>query len=119
MRIEDYFEFVNDETILVKGTRVGIEVILRDYLEGASPEEILLRYPTLTLEQVHATIAFYLHNKDEIDRYLQRCWQEGEEAWKSQQDHPSDFLRDLRERISRQRSALQDEGRLIALPREK
>ena len=119
MRLEDYFEFVNDKAIFVKGTRIGIEVILRDYLEGASPEEILLRYPTLTLEQIHATITFYLHNKDEIDRYLQRCWQEGEEAWKSQQVHPSNFFRDLRERVLRQKSALLGEGRLIGLPRER
>jgi len=119
MRLEDYFEFVNDKAILVKGTRVGLEVILRDYLEGASPEEIMLRYPTLTLEQVHAAITFYLHNKDEIDRYLKRCWQEGEEAWKSQQAYPSEFLRDLRERILRQKAALQEEGRLVALSWER
>ena len=119
MRLEDYFEFINDKAILVKGTRVGIEVILRDYLEGASPEKIVLSYPTLTLEQVHATITFYLHNKTEVDRYLRRCWEEGEIAWKSQQSHPSDFLRDLRERLLRRKSPLQEEGRLITLPRER
>lgn len=119
MRLEDYFEFVNDESILVKGTRVGIEIILRDYLEGASPEEIVLRYPTLSLEQVHATITYYLHNKAKIDNYLHRCWEEGEMAWQTQQRNPSEFVRSLRQRLDAQKVALGETTRLISLLRER
>jgi uncharacterized protein (DUF433 family) len=42
---------------------VGIETVVRDYWEGASPEEIARRYPTLTLEQIHATITYALANQ--------------------------------------------------------
>ena len=35
---------------------MGLETVLDDYLNGASPEEIAARYRTLTLEQVYATI---------------------------------------------------------------
>jgi uncharacterized protein (DUF433 family) len=56
MELEQYFDFVADDAIRLKGTRVGIETVVRDYQEGASPEEIALRYPTLSLEQIHATI---------------------------------------------------------------
>ena len=49
MELKDYFEFIDNEKIRVAGTRVGIETLLRDYQEGASPEEIVLRYPTLSL----------------------------------------------------------------------
>ena len=35
----------------IKGNRIDIEIVLEDYLEGASPEEILLRYPTLNLKK--------------------------------------------------------------------
>lgn len=48
MEIESYFEFIGEDTIRIVGTRVGIETVLDDYREGASPEEIILRYPTLS-----------------------------------------------------------------------
>ena len=47
MELENYFDFVQEDVIRIKGNR--IEIVLEDYLEGASPEEILLRYPTLNL----------------------------------------------------------------------
>jgi hypothetical protein len=35
-----------------------------------SPEAIVEEFPTLSPEQVYGAIAFYLHNKSEIDQYL-------------------------------------------------
>jgi len=35
-----------------------------------SAESMVESYPTLTLEQVHGALAFYLANQKEIDRYL-------------------------------------------------
>ncbi len=59
MRLEDYFDFLAPNDIRVKGTRVGIETILSDYLDlGLFPEDIVLRYPTLSLEAVYATITY-------------------------------------------------------------
>ena len=60
MELENYFDFVEKDVIRIKGNRIDIEIVLEDYLEGASPEEILLRYPTLNLEKIHATILYYL-----------------------------------------------------------
>ena len=108
MELESYFEFVNQEAIRIKGTRVGIETVLRDYKEGASPEEIVLRYPTLSLEQVHATITYYLANREKVEAYLKRVRQRQEEAWQEQQQHPSAFVRSLRERLERQRQLLRE-----------
>ena len=51
MELENYFDFVQEDVIRIKGNRIDIEIVLEDYLEGASPEEILLRYPTLNLEK--------------------------------------------------------------------
>ncbi len=56
MQLEDYFDFLAPNDIRVKGTRVGIETILWDYLDlGLFPEQIAARYRTLSLEQVYAT----------------------------------------------------------------
>ena len=87
----------------IKGTRLGIETVLDDYLGGAGPEEVAARYRTLTLEQVYATITYYLHKHEEIDRYLERWWAYTEAAWQEQQRSPPEFVRGLRERIQRKR----------------
>lgn len=60
MQLTDYFEIQSGNDIRIRGTRVGIETVLLDFLEGFSPEEIAVRYRSLTLEQVYATITYYL-----------------------------------------------------------
>ena len=71
MTIEDYFDFLAPNDIRLKGTRIGIETVLYDYIHrGQSPEEIADRYPSLTLEQVYATITYYLHNREQVEAYL-------------------------------------------------
>ncbi len=42
----------------VKGTRVMVSVVLDNLAEGISPEEILSSYPSLTLEDIQAAIAY-------------------------------------------------------------
>lgn len=111
MELEGYFEFLAPDDIRIKGTRIGVEFVLRDYREGASPEEIVLRYPTLSLEQVHATITYYLHHREIVEGYLARWHQQAEAAWQDQQSHPSEFVRNLRQRVEGQRQALQAAGR--------
>ncbi len=111
MELEGYFDFLDRDDIRIKGSRVGIEFVLRDYREGASPEEIVLHYPTLSLEQIHATITYYLHHQDSVEAYLARWREQGEAAWREQQHHPSEFVRDLRQRVERQRQAMQAAGK--------
>nr|HID14470.1 DUF433 domain-containing protein [Anaerolineae bacterium] len=106
MELKSYFDFLSPDDIRIKGTRVGIETVLDDYLGGASPEEIAARYRTLTLEQVYATITYYLRNQEEIDEYLERWRAYTEAAWQEQQRNPPEFVRELRERIQRRREAL-------------
>ena len=109
MELESYFDFVAEDAIRIAGTRVGIETVVRDYQEGAGPEEIVLRYPTLSLEHVHATITYYLANREKVEAYLKLVRQRQEEAWQGQQRHPSAFVRSLRERVEQQRRALRQE----------
>jgi hypothetical protein len=83
--------------------------VVYDYQEGASPEEIALRYPTLTLEQIHATITYYLAHPDRVDAYLQRVWQQQEAAHQQSQQHASALIRSLRERMARLRQERRSE----------
>ncbi|MBF0199826.1 MAG: DUF433 domain-containing protein [Desulfamplus sp.] len=95
MNINEYFNFLNTDDIRIRGTRVGIETVLDDYLNGMSPEEIAVRYTSLTLEQVYATITFYLHNQREIDQYLERWRHYAEQAWQHQQLNPTPAIQRL------------------------
>lgn len=71
MQLEDYFDFLRPDDIRIKGHRIGIETVLFEYIYKArTPEEIQQSYPSLTLEEVYATILYYLHNKEQVSQYI-------------------------------------------------
>ena len=71
MQLENYFDFLAPDDIRVKGSRIGIESILYEYIyREQSPDAIKDRFPSLTLEQIYATILYYLHNQEEIEAYM-------------------------------------------------
>jgi len=71
MQLEDYFNFFAPNDIRLKASRIGIETILYEYIYRArTPEEIARTYPSVTLEQVYATILYYLHNKEIVSKYI-------------------------------------------------
>jgi len=71
MQLEDYFDFLAPDDIRIKGTRIGIESVLYEYIHRAqAAEEIAQRFSSLTLEQIYATILYYIHNKERISQYL-------------------------------------------------
>lgn len=54
----------------IADSRVSLDSVVSAFLEGESPEALAKEFPTLTLKQVHAALAFYLQHKSEIDEYL-------------------------------------------------
>ncbi len=119
MELENYFDFIQEDVIRIKGNRIGIEIVLEDYLEGASPEEILLRYPTLTLEKIHATILYYLAKKEKVGAYLERVRQLDEEASQEQLRNPPPFIVELRERFAKVSQELLEAKKRSTKPVEK
>jgi uncharacterized protein (DUF433 family) len=65
-----YVERTPEGAWRVVGTRVGLDSVILAYREGRGAEGIADLYPSLTLEQVFGTIAFYLRHRDELDAYL-------------------------------------------------
>ena len=107
MQLEDYFNFFADNDIRIKGTRVGIETVLYDFIHRLrTPEEIANAYSTLELEQVYATILYYLHNKEAVSKYLADWMEWGREMRRQQAANPSPAVLRLRkikaERLARQ-----------------
>ncbi|MFE1745512.1 DUF433 domain-containing protein [Coleofasciculus sp. H7-2] len=90
MQLEDYFDFQRPDDIRLKGTRVGIETILYDFIHRCrTPEEIAQSYPSVTLEQVYATILYYLHNKEAVSAYIADSLEHGHKMREEQQRNPS------------------------------
>ena len=85
-------KFVSDDEIRLRGSRIAIEAILSEYLDGALPEEISLNYPPLTLEQVHAAITYYLGNRTAMDDYLNRWTDRGDQALSRQRQTGSSVI---------------------------
>jgi uncharacterized protein (DUF433 family) len=92
MQLEDYFDFLSADEIRLRGSRIGIEAILSEYLDGALPEEIALNYPPVTLEQVHAAITYYLSHRTGMDEYLARWTDRGDQALREQRQTSSPVI---------------------------
>lgn len=90
--------------VRVGSTRVTLETVVGAFQDGATAEEIALRYPALALVDVYATIAFYLRHRDEVDRYLV---EQSEKAAALQREAETFFdTRELRRRLlARRRGA--------------
>ncbi len=70
-KIEDYFDFVADDDIRLKGTRIGIEHVLYQSIHRArTPKQIARRYRTITLAQIYATLLYYETYREALDPYL-------------------------------------------------
>lgn len=54
----------------IGNTRVSLDSVIIAFNLGATPEQIVQDYDTLTLPEVYAAISFYLHNREEVDSYL-------------------------------------------------
>jgi uncharacterized protein (DUF433 family) len=93
MRLDDYLDFLRPDDIRVAGTRVGIENVLLDYLHrGLTAEQIAERYPSVSLEQVYATILYYLHDMPTVEACLNAYleWQRSERKEHAQNPTPGE-----------------------------
>ena len=60
----------NAGVLRVGNTRVSLDSVIIAFNLGATPEQIVQDYDTLTLSEVYAAISYYLQNREEVDSYL-------------------------------------------------
>src|SRR5262245_13307469 len=58
--------------IRVGNSRISIDLVVEQYENGMTPEDMVRAYDTLVLADVHAVIAYYLRHRDEVRAYLKR-----------------------------------------------
>ena len=63
---------LEDGVYKVGDTRVSLDTVVYEFNKGANAFEIHREYDSMSLAEVHAAIAYYLHNQKDVDRYLAR-----------------------------------------------
>jgi uncharacterized protein (DUF433 family) len=58
--------------IRVGHSRITLDLVVEQYENGMTPEDVVRAYDTLQLADVHAVIAYYLRHRDEVRAYLKR-----------------------------------------------
>ena len=59
-----------DGAVRVGASRVLLELVIRAFQDGATPETIVQRYCTLDLGEVYGVIGYYLRHRSEVEAYL-------------------------------------------------
>ena len=60
-----------DGVIRVGNTRVTLDTVIFSFNDGSTAEEIAQQFPTLQLADIYQVIAYYLHQPDDVNTYLQ------------------------------------------------
>ena len=101
MQLEDYFDFLAPNDIRIKGSRIGIESVLYAYIHNAkTPEAINAQFWSIDLEQVYATILYYLHNKEAVHQYVADWLEFGERMRAEQEKNPPPGILKLRQLVA-------------------
>lgn len=59
-----------DGVIRIGGTRVTLDTVMAAFDAGATPEEIVQQYLSVTLADIYSVIAYYLRHQSDVRAYL-------------------------------------------------
>jgi uncharacterized protein (DUF433 family) len=96
---------IRNEAYYVAGTRIGLDIIIRDFRNGQTAEEIYRSYfSTVPLSRIYGAILFILENPEAIEQYLkdqERRWKQLYEMYPMPQEL-LDQLEEADERLSQE-----------------
>jgi len=64
--------------VRVGKSRISLDLVVEQYENGVTPEDMVRAYDTLVLADVYAAIAYYLRHQSEVRAYLKRRAEEAE-----------------------------------------
>ena len=67
-----------DGVVRVGKTRVTLDTVVAAFSEGATAEEIVQQYPSLSLADVYQVIGYYLRRTADVEAYLRQRRAEAE-----------------------------------------
>lgn len=93
-----------DGSIRVVGSRVTLDSIVHEFKLGATAEQVLHSFPSVTLREVYAAISYYLNNTEAVEEYLRERERGADETRQFIETHLD--TKSLRERILARRDQL-------------
>jgi|SRR5579884_2151309 len=91
--------------IRVGNTRISLDLVVEQYENGMTPEDMVRAYDTLVLADVYAVIAYYLRHLEEVRAYLKRRAEEAEALQaKIESERPRISREDLLARRARKKA---------------
>jgi uncharacterized protein (DUF433 family) len=76
-------------TLRVGGSRITLDLIVEQYENGMTPEDMVRAYDVLSLPDVYGAIAYYLRHREEVDAYLKEREEKAEALRaKIEAEHP-------------------------------
>ena len=58
---------------VIEGTRLAVSTLVRAHQLGMEFDEIVMQYPHLTAQGLHAAMLYYLDHQDEIDALIEQA----------------------------------------------
>jgi uncharacterized protein (DUF433 family) len=86
----------------VGGSRVTLDLVVRAFNRGATPEEIAQDFPSIQLPDIYQVIGYYLKHDSELAEYFDRRNREEQAMLEAHQEEWSP--RGLRERLLARRA---------------
>ena len=84
-----------DGVMRVGGTRITLDTVFAAFREGATPEEMVQQYPSISLADVYQVIGYCLRHSAEIQAYLsQRRATAQSTRDRNESNGPPDGIRD-------------------------
>jgi uncharacterized protein (DUF433 family) len=98
----------HDGGYFIAQTRVSLDSVVYAFLRGESPQGIAESFPSLGLEQIFGALAFFLANREIVDRYLsegrrefeilrQQARQKSPALYRKLAEHAGSLIRPLHE----------------------
>lgn len=83
-----------DGSIRIGSSRVTLDSIVHEFMEGATAEQIQDDFPSLSLREIYGAISYYLEHEDPVSEYLRQREAEAQEVRAEIEDRPrADALR--------------------------
>src|SRR5437764_15427843 len=64
--------------VRVGNSRISLDLVVEQYENGMTPEDMVRAYDTLVLAEVYAVIAYFLRHREEVRTYLKQRQEEAE-----------------------------------------
>jgi uncharacterized protein (DUF433 family) len=105
----------DDGSIRITGSRVPLSTVIYHFNLGSTPEQIASKFQGLKSADIYAVIAYYLNNRDAIDRYLQKQEAEAVAILQQLESDPGyqREKREFRDRLMARREVLQREKKTL------